>query len=43
MYRGELTVAYRNEPKAELSAPVAHLVEHVTCKLQKNRFDPRPV
>ena len=29
---GEFTVMYRNEPKAELYARVAQLVEHLICK-----------
>ena len=29
---GKFTVMYRNEPKSELYARVAQLVEHLTCK-----------
>ena len=33
MYDVEFTVMYRNEPKSELSARVAQLVEYQPCKL----------
>ena len=32
LHGGKFTVMYRNKPKAELSARVAQLVEHLTYK-----------